>query len=449
MKDRPRILLPQYLWFNPILGLRSLLEAFKELEICLIPTEEESFKFNNPYLKLLFRFERLLYPKLKEEVEIHDLKKILQAELIPYRVEPNRNNHDSTLMNFSMVEQALNSRGLFKRCYISISGNAKRHTTLKRNRLLHQNILQISQRLIFHSISHAKFEIPPPPLERPARFNATDIIAYFMNFIDKSQRFFKKDWELLFRVNEGNWQAIAKEDGTLEADPFLVDHGGKVWCLYELLKHGEDKGEIFVREFVDGQWSKGVCVLREDFHLSYPMIFKHESLWYMIPESAQSGSLRLYKAVEFPYKWILVEESLIQGRFLDATVVQTEVGLKLLVNRYLPGINSGSDDLFMYDMVFRNGSFVLSKDFCHVLSDVRFSRGAGKVVKHGEWYYRYCQNNAKYYGHDLSLLRFKIDEGGIHEISVVKESGIENLPSLMGKHTYAKTANIELIDKMI
>lgn len=449
MNSRPVIWLPEYLWFNPVVGLAAILEAYMESEVCLIPTEKQSFNFKNPYLKLLFRFERLLYPKLKEEVKCYDLKKILDEESIPYRLETNINNEDSMLINFGKVEQVLNSRGLFKEFYLSIPGSGNKHSIVKRNRLLHQNILQVSRRLIYHSISQAKYELTPKSLVPNDRFNAIDVINYFQSFIDKTQRFFKKDWELLYKANDGEWRLIPKEEGVLEADPFLIKQGSKVWCFYELLRHGEDKGEIFVREFAEGHWSKGICALKEDFHLSYPMIFMHEGHWYMIPESAQSGSLRLYKAADFPYKWILIEESLIEGKFLDATVIQYEGGFKLLVNRYFPDINSGSDDLFLYDLVPSEGSFKISEDCDHLLSDVRFSRGAGRVLKEGEWYYRYCQNNSKYYGHDLALIKFKIDEEGLHDISVIKEFGIKSLPIKKGKHTYAIAGNIEMIDRLI
>ena len=46
----------------------------------------------------------------------------------------------------------------------------------------------------------------------------------------------------------------------------------------------------------------GIC-LEENFHLSYPYIFKFENNIYMLPETAQVNEIRLYKCIDFPMKW--------------------------------------------------------------------------------------------------------------------------------------------------
>ena len=43
--------------------------------------------------------------------------------------------------------------------------------------------------------------------------------------------------------------------------------------------------------------------MKEKFHLSYPHIFKDNNEYYMIPETMEDSSIRLYKAINFPMKW--------------------------------------------------------------------------------------------------------------------------------------------------
>ena len=44
-------------------------------------------------------------------------------------------------------------------------------------------------------------------------------------------------------------------------------------------------------------------VLEEDFHLSFPFVFKDGDDIYMVPESSKNSDIRLYKSVDFPLKW--------------------------------------------------------------------------------------------------------------------------------------------------
>ena len=70
------------------------------------------------------------------------------------------------------------------------------------------------------------------------------------------------------------------DEGFGAADPFFVN--GYVFA--EIMKEG--KGIIAVAE----SWEKTldfIPVLEEKFHLSYPNVFRHDGVWYMIPEAHQ------------------------------------------------------------------------------------------------------------------------------------------------------------------
>jgi hypothetical protein len=87
------------------------------------------------------------------------------------------------------------------------------------------------------------------------------------------------------------------DEGFGAADPFLVDG----YIFTEIMKEG--KGIIAVAE----SWGESldfIPVLEEEFHLSYPSVFRHEGIWYMIPEAYQSGSILLYRTDDFPHSTV-------------------------------------------------------------------------------------------------------------------------------------------------
>lgn len=103
------------------------------------------------------------------------------------------------------------------------------------------------------------------------------------------------------------------------ADPFLwpAPEGG--WLLFfEILNAANERGEIGLSFSPDGRtWTYRGVVLREPFHLSYPLVFAWDGAHYMLPETYQDGAIQLYRADPFPETWRpiarLVEEPLVDS----------------------------------------------------------------------------------------------------------------------------------------
>lgn len=105
------------------------------------------------------------------------------------------------------------------------------------------------------------------------------------------------------------------------ADPFIVKGPSQWQLFFELFNTQTKKGEIGLAESNDLQhWSFKQVVLREPFHLSYPFVFTYRGHHYMVPESRQNHSIRLYRATRYPTEWRL-ERTLIRGNFSDSSLV--------------------------------------------------------------------------------------------------------------------------------
>ena len=61
-------------------------------------------------------------------------------------------------------------------------------------------------------------------------------------------------------------------------------------------------------------------VLEEPYHLSFPFVFEHDGEIYMVPETANDRSVKLYKATSFPTGWIEVKVLLADVVAVDTVV---------------------------------------------------------------------------------------------------------------------------------
>ena len=81
------------------------------------------------------------------------------------------------------------------------------------------------------------------------------------------------------------------------ADPFLIYQNNTYYMFFEVLNTYTDQGDIGLAISNDGfNWTYEQIILDEDFHLSYPCVFKWKNDYYMIPETYQAESIRLYKS---------------------------------------------------------------------------------------------------------------------------------------------------------
>jgi hypothetical protein len=105
------------------------------------------------------------------------------------------------------------------------------------------------------------------------------------------------------------------------ADPFLHRDGDTWYLFFEVYNLRTGQGDISVATGDGGRkWDYQRVVLDEPFHLSYPYVFEWEGGHYMIPETFETASIRLYRASDFPSGWELVA-TLVEGRdYVDPSV---------------------------------------------------------------------------------------------------------------------------------
>ena len=85
------------------------------------------------------------------------------------------------------------------------------------------------------------------------------------------------------------------------ADCFYVKENDRHFIFFEEVDDVHPVGFLSVLEvFKDGSHSKPQTILKLDYHLSYPCVFKVENNWYMIPETSANKTIELWKCTDFP-----------------------------------------------------------------------------------------------------------------------------------------------------
>lgn len=214
----------------------------------------------------------------------------------------------------------------------------------------------------------------------------------------------------------------------LVADPFMVHEGDNWFMFFELLNWRANKGEIGLATSHDGlHWRYERRVLVEPFHLSYPYVFQDAGTYYMIPETRQSGAVRLYRAIEFPTKWDFVDILLEGAHLVDASVFRKDGRWWMLV-----GAASGRthDALRLYSASSVTGPWEEHPSSPIVDGNPQIARPAGRVIVDQGRVFRVAQNCYPTYGlevrvfeiTDLTTLSYRETSVG-HE-AILAPSGV-------------------------
>jgi len=229
-----------------------------------------------------------------------------------------------------------------------------------------------------------------------------------------------------------------KDYQSVAADPFLFSKAGVLYLFYEA-KTDFCVGEIWLKSFTsDGSVTCHGCVLKESFHLSYPQVVEFDGVEYMLPESASSGKVLLYKADSFPEKWSLARV-LIDKPLVDPSLVVRPEGLYLLAT-------TPDNDMKLYFSKTIHDEFI---DCGHIISNeipkAKSARNAGRPIDIGNELCRLYQDCSVGYGKSIGIKRienisvskyeetdvtddiFKIRpkwmREGYHHLSIVKHDG--------------------------
>jgi hypothetical protein len=237
-----------------------------------------------------------------------------------------------------------------------------------------------------------------------------------------------------------------------QADSFLFVKGGELFLFYEL-QHWDDPGSIAMVKTKDLKtWTEPLIVLKEPFHLSFPYVFEDHGEIYMIPESQESDSIRLYKGntdlTQFEYvRTALYQEKKggIHYNFNDSHIYIKD-GCYYLFTSYQKDWMYYQELYIAKDLL--DGEFI--KHPCSpICTSNEFGRNGGSLIQFGNKLLRVTQDCHQDYGDNISLMEITVlNEKAYHEQlfkqnvfpknSIFIDGGHQlNITKFKGKYIYA------------
>jgi hypothetical protein len=201
-------------------------------------------------------------------------------------------------------------------------------------------------------------------------------------------------------------ESVTDVSASFVADPFWIRDAqsgtsGRWYMFFEVMNWIENVGQIGLATSDDGiNWRYEQIVLAEAFHLSYPHVFSHDGDIFMVPESFQDNSVRLYRARRFPYDWEHVATILSDGYFVDSSLFQHGDSWWLFTET-----GKDTDDtlrLFYADRL--DGRWCEHPQSPIVSRDSSISRPAGRVLTLPPKIVRFAQNCSVEYGTDVRAI---------------------------------------------
>jgi hypothetical protein len=287
-------------------------------------------------------------------------------------------------------------------------------------------------RRLAHVIKKLLRVTPPPPPPQPARHALWSIGI----FTGSSPLALGPDGRITNPVITR--ESITDVPASFVADPFLI-RVGETWHLFvEVLNRASGRGEIGLATSGDlARWQYQRIVLAEPIHLSYPFVFEWEGARYMVPESHQAQSIRLYRADPFPSEWKHVHTLLDGQQFCDTTLFRHDERWWLFTTT-----NCNKHDnlrLFFADDLF--GVWTEHPASPIVDGDPRTARPAGRVVPFGGGFLRFAQDCATLYG--LHVTAYEITT---LTTSAYVERPVSASPILKGSTTGWNAARMHHVD---
>jgi hypothetical protein len=232
------------------------------------------------------------------------------------------------------------------------------------------------------------------------------------------------------------------------ADPFIMRHDGRCFIFFEELLYSAGKAHISAMEiYADGEAGAPRPVLVRPYHLSYPFIFSWKGEFYMLPETAENGTVELYRCERFPDRWSL-HKVLLEGiRAFDATLLREGERWWLFVNVAQPGADP-NEELHLYGSESPLGPWVAHPGN-PVISDARQARGAGPLFWRNGQLYRPSQDCSTAYGSAVSINRVDVLDEHNYQETPVGRINPDRQAGMRCLHTFGASGRLRVLDFMV
>jgi len=142
----------------------------------------------------------------------------------------------------------------------------------------------------------------------------------------------RESWKT--NLNKSKITKIPNPNNRWFADPFVVKQNQFHYIFFEDYNLISKKGSISCIKIDNKNKTKYYKeIIKENFHLSFPFIFKYNTSYYMIPETHENKSVRLYKCHKFPNKWKFFKKIMTNIDCVDPIIFKFKNNWVLVVSK--------------------------------------------------------------------------------------------------------------------
>lgn len=260
-------------------------------------------------------------------------------------------------------------------------------------------------------------------------------------------------WSIAYSKNADEFKALKKfkeiknPKGRFFADPFIFSSNKRDIIFVEDYSFKNEKGCISAIEIKNNKDKFLGVVLEEDFHLSFPFVFKNENKIYMVPESAGSDQIRLYECIQFPMKWKFKCTLMDNISAVDTIIIKKEDIWFMLTNICSAKIDNHSSELhifYSYNLFSNEWSPI--KQTNPVIFDSRKARNGGIFFNKGNIYRVNQVQTPETYGYSLKINLIKKIDKFIYEEQTIDEIKPFFKKDICGTHHFHSYEGISVID---
>jgi hypothetical protein len=232
------------------------------------------------------------------------------------------------------------------------------------------------------------------------------------------------------------------------ADPFIWTREGYYYVFFEEQPMSTRRGRICCLTLDNNlEVIANKVVLERPYHLSYPFIFEHEGVLYMLPETGENRTIEIYRCVRFPAHWEKVKDLVTGVHAVDSTLLEANGKWWLFTNIAMNG-GANWDTLHLF-----YADHPLSENWTPhphnpIVQDVRSARPAGKIFSDSKGLIRPSQDCSERNGCSINFNRIdQLSENEYIETQLWKFQPTQN--DVLATHTWNKVENLCVIDAKI
>ena len=232
------------------------------------------------------------------------------------------------------------------------------------------------------------------------------------------------------------------------ADPLLCEYENRQVVFMECMDRKTNIGSIGYVDLQNGDNNNPQVkiVIKESFHMSFPMTFIWGSELYLLPETEMNDSLVLYRCVAFPEKWEKVAELLQGHKIVDSVLIKMEDNkASFLASEYNPE-DPKMTRFCKFDLIKETNGITA---VWHGSGENQYtydSRTAGGLIENN--IIPLQRSTSGVYGYSIIFHTFMDSEirKVYREILPLNLSITGRHKKLIGTHTYSQSNDFEVID---